>query len=91
VLALCTRLKVTNAAIDAEFDALVIAGLEVQAVKLVRRSPVAAEQCVVVPEEHCSRDQFATLHCELEHELFAEQCRDHAKEIAGEVRLVTVT
>src|SRR5581483_7307043 len=52
VLALGPGLKAGNAALDAEFDALVIAGLEVQAVVIRRGPPVAAEQRLLTPEEN---------------------------------------
>jgi hypothetical protein len=57
VFALGAGLEAGDAALDAELDALVIAGLEVQAVVIRGRAPVASVEGVLTPEENRRGDR----------------------------------
>ena len=59
VLALGARLEARDAVLDTELDALVVAGLEMQAVVIRGRSPVAAEQRILTPEKNRRCDRRA--------------------------------
>src|SRR5580704_7339604 len=52
VLALSPRLEALQFPLDAVFDPLVVAGLEVQAVKIAAGTPVAAVQGIGADEEY---------------------------------------
>ena len=82
--------KRRDAALDAEVDALVVAGLEMQAVVLLARAPVAAVQRLGAPEEHGGRDGLAVVARALDHEVLAQRLRQRAEERARQVRLVAV-
>ena len=61
VLALGAGLEAGNAALDAKLDALVLTRFEVQAVVVRGGAPVAAEQCVLTPEEDRGRYRRASV------------------------------
>src|ERR1700678_788152 len=52
VLALGTRFEALQFPVDAVFDALVVAGLEMQAVIVASRAPIAAKQGIVTDEKY---------------------------------------
>src|ERR1700691_5978986 len=56
VLALGARFEALQFPLDAVFDALVVAGLEMQAVIVAPRAPIAAEQGIVTHEKYRDRD-----------------------------------
>src|ERR1700716_1047143 len=59
VLALRSRFEALQFMLDAVFDALVVAGLEMQAVVVAAGAPVAAEQGIVAHEKYGYGDGFA--------------------------------
>src|SRR5689334_20224424 len=61
VLSLRAGLEACDAVLDAIVDALVVAGLEVKAVMLPVRAPVATIQRVATPEEHGHGQGLVTL------------------------------
>src|SRR6187402_3644164 len=61
VFALRAGFETRDAALDAELDALVVTGFEMQAVVLRARAPVAAVQRLGAPEENCGRRGFAAM------------------------------
>src|SRR3984885_6703993 len=56
VLALGARLEALQFPVDAVFDALVVAGLEMQAVIVASRAPIAAKQGIVTDEKYRDGD-----------------------------------
>src|SRR2546421_9903377 len=76
VLPLGPGLEAAHTALDAELDPLVVARLEVQAVKIGGCAPVTTEQRLPAPEEDRGRNRFAGTHGELDHERLTERtCR----------------
>src|SRR5271170_2340301 len=88
VFALGARLEAADAALDAKLDALVVAGLEVQAVMLRGRPPVASIQRFLAPEKYCRGDRFGLVEGDLEHQRLPEGARDFTEELARQVRFV---
>ncbi len=82
--------KRDKARLDAVFDALVIAGLEVQAVELVARTPVAAIERVGADEEDRRGHDLLALAGELEHQRIAHRRDGAIEERARQVGLVAV-
>src|SRR6266550_3972669 len=91
VLALGAGLEARDAPLDAELDPLVIAGLEMQAVVVRVRSPVAAEERLLAPEEDRRGHHRAAVHGELHHERLRHGARRLAEEGTRQVGLVPVT
>src|SRR5260370_11785617 len=58
VLSLRSRLEALQPVFNAVLDPLVVAGLEVQAVKIAACSPISAEQGVLSHEENGHRDRL---------------------------------
>src|SRR5581483_8745459 len=90
VLSLGAGLEPGDAAVDAELDALVVAGLEVQAVVVRGRSPVTTEQGLLAPEENCSRHRCASMQCQFHHERVSERARSLREKGSRQVRLVAM-
>ncbi len=92
VLALRARLEALDAALDAELDALVIAGLEVQAVVVGGRAPVASDRAPPATRRRSLPRPVAAgpVHRDLDHERLAERACDLAEECPGQVGLVAV-
>ena len=88
VLALRAGLEARDAVLDAVLDALVVAGLEVQAVELVRCAPVAAVERVAADEEHRDRDDRASAFGELEEQRVPERASEDTEALEAEVGLL---
>src|SRR6202012_4300877 len=67
VIALRAGVESGDALLDAELDALVVTGLEMQAVVVVGAAPVAPEQGVPGPEEDGGSDRRAALNRQFHH------------------------
>src|SRR5690242_5325553 len=91
VLALRARLEPGQTVLDAVLDALVIARLEVQAVILRRRTPVAPEQRIVALEEDRRRDGRARIHRHFDHQGIGERARDLGEKLLRQIRLMAMT
>ena len=91
VLALGARLEASDAALDAELDALVVAGFEMQAVVVGGGAPVAAVQCVLSDEKD-RRGNHGVRRCSASFTISASRQRagDLAEERPCQVRLVAV-
>ena len=90
VFALRAGFEARDAALDAELDALVVTGFEMQAVVLRVRAPVAAVQRRGAPEKHCDRRGLAVVTRALDHEFLTERLRHRPEERAGQVGLMAV-
>lgn len=91
VFALRARLEACESRLDAVLDALVIAGLEVQAVKVGRGTPVAAVKCIRGPEEDRAGDECSAPESGFHDEGLPESTRRVGKECARQIGLVAVT
>src|SRR5205085_10208445 len=80
-ISLGAGLEAPDAPLDAELDPLVIAGLEMQAVVVRVRSPVAAEERLLAPEEDRRGHHRAAVHGELRSE-------EHTSELQSQSNLV---
>src|SRR5262249_2760414 len=91
VLTLGAGLEALDAPLDTELDTLVIAGLEVQAVVVGRRAPVASEERLCAGEKDRLPDYGAPAQGELDHQGPGHAARGLAEERARQVRLVAVS
>src|SRR3569833_2167252 len=90
VFALRAGLKLRDSVLDAEFDPLVIAGLEVQAVVIGRCAPVAAVEGLLRPEEDRGGDRRFAMHRQFRHEGNTHGAGHYAEKGASQVRLVSM-
>ena len=91
VFALRAGLEARDAALDAELDALVVTGFEMQAVVLLARAPVAAVQRRrALQKNTADRRGLAVVARALDHELLAERLRHRAEERARQIGLMAV-
>src|SRR5579863_1361030 len=90
VFALRAGLEALQAALDAKLDALVVAGLVVQAVELRGRTPVAAEQRRLADEEYRRGDHAAPMEGQFHHQRLGQGARRVAEEGACQIGLVVV-
>src|SRR5580704_4830397 len=80
----------SNPRLDAKLNTLVITSLEVQAVVVVSRAPVAPEQRLLRAEEDRHRHDAAPAQRELHHQALRQGAGDLTEERAREIRLVPV-
>jgi hypothetical protein len=86
VLALGAGLEPRQAFPDAVLDALVVAGLEVQAVMVRGRAPVASVEGVLAAQEYRAGDRLAVaVDRELDHERLGQGGSEPPEEVQGEV------
>ncbi len=90
VLALRAGLEACESVLDAVFDALVVAGLEMQAVVVAAGAPVAAVQRILAHEEDRERDRRPALAGDLQHHSLRHPLAHHLEELQIEVGLVAV-
>src|SRR4026207_1412646 len=88
VLALRAGFEALQALLDTVLDSLVIARLEMQAVKLGRGAPIASVERVAAAEEDRGRNRRALQLGELHDDCAGECCRDRAEELRIEIVLV---
>src|SRR5690242_4754171 len=88
VLPLSAGLEMLKTVLDTIFDALVIAGLEVQAIEVGRRTPVTPVQRVARLEKNGRGHGLPAIAGDLEHQGIAQSTGDLAEELTIEVRLV---
>src|SRR5258707_8948027 len=90
VFTLGARLEALQLLLDAIFDALVVAGLEVQAVKIAARAPIAAVQGFATDEKYGHGDRFGTYSRDLQHQFIRHGAGDTLEKIEDQIGVATV-
>src|SRR5579871_999344 len=90
VLPLSAGFEALQSLLDAVLDALVVAGFEMQAVKIAAGSPIASVQRLAADKENGHRDRFRADARDLQHHLRRDRARDALEEIQVQVRLMSV-
>src|SRR3984893_12476145 len=91
VLSLRAWLEPLQLLVDAILNSLVVASLEMQAVKVAPGSPITAVQRLGTHKEHGHRDRLRTDARHLEHECRRHRRADTLEKIQVEIRLMPVT
>src|SRR6185437_7369557 len=91
VLTLRARLKAREALLDAVVDPLVVAGLEVQAVVIVLRAPVASVERILRAQEYGSGDRATPVAGQLDDEALAKATCDGGEAGAIQIGCVAMT
>src|SRR5689334_2808901 len=85
VLALRAAFEEADAALDAKFERLIVAGFEVQPGDVVRRSPIAAIEGVRVMDVERCADRLAFEVAEHEQQIVRHRLRETLEQLATEI------
>ena len=91
VFALRARLEAIEALLDAELDALVVAGLEMQAVEVFSASPIATVQRIAANKEHSHSDNLIPVLGKLEQQRLTHRAGDFEKRFGRQIRFVAAS